>query len=286
MGARDSFHRISILEILDRSFSFYIDRIENFFPIFLLLNVGNMFLLYAARFIMPKFNPPYGSLNDLLIWLINYGSSTAAILSILFLAIWIITNIGNSMIIGYALKVFEGKRASIRESITLTLHLFWKILAISLISGTLIALGFLLLILPGLIMMVIFSLSIPALICEQIGIFSSLRRSKELTNNRWWRVFLLLLAIFMIFAVVYLLIEVLTIPFYRISQHSLIKEIIRVIIVSSIEPIYPISTAHLYYYLREQKMVYPLREAKICYICGQILPYDAIYCPNCGRKIG
>ncbi|MEM2430593.1 MAG: YciC family protein [Candidatus Bathyarchaeia archaeon] len=284
MDAGDSFHRISILEILDRSFSFYIDRIENFFPIFLLLNVANIFLVYTARFVMPKFNPPYGSLNDLLIWLINYGSFTAAILSILFLATWIITNIGNSMVIGYALDVFEGRRASIRESITLISHLLWKVLAISLITGILIALGFLLLILPGIIMMVIFSLSIPALIYEQTSVFSSLRRSKELTNNRWWRVFLLLLAIFIIFAVIYLLIEVLTIPFNQINQHFLIKEIIRVIIISLIEPIYPVNMAYLYYYLREQK-IYPPREVKFCYICGQILPYDAIYCPNCGRRI-
>lgn len=284
MDARNSFHRISILEILDRSFSFYIDRIENFFPIFLLLNTANMLLAYAARFVMPKFNPPYGSLDDLLTWLINYGSSAAAILSILFLAIWIITNIGNSMIIRYVLNVFEGKKASVRESIALIFHLFWKILAISLITGTLIALGFLLLILPGLIMMIIFSLSIPALIHEQTDIFKSLRRSKELTDNRWWKVFLLLLAIFMIFAVIYLLIEVLTISFYQISQYFLIKEITRVIIISLIEPIYPISMTHLYYYLREQKII-PLREVKFCYICGQILPYDAIYCPNCGRKI-
>ncbi|MBS7653534.1 hypothetical protein KEJ43_00465, partial [Candidatus Bathyarchaeota archaeon] len=95
MDSRRSLRRISILKILDESFSLYLARIETFFLIFLLLNILNMILVYMARAFIPPFNPPNLGVNEILNWLINYGFSATIFFAILFLAIWVVTNLGS-----------------------------------------------------------------------------------------------------------------------------------------------------------------------------------------------
>lgn len=296
MDSRRSLRRISILKILDESISLYLARIETFFPIFLLLNILNMILVYTARAYIPPFNPPNVGVNEILNWLINYGFSATIFFAILFLAIWVVTNVGIFLAIKYVSNIFEGRR-NVKLGFFSAMHLLGRVLVLSLITGVLIALGFILLLFPGILMAVIFSLAIPIMAIERLDFLGSLRRSKELTDNVWWKVFLLLLSIFLICVMAILFAEFLNISFYA---QKWLKEIFRVIIVSLVEPVYPISLTQLYYQLKKYKTTpvpieYPSAEAetapsylpeiKFCYYCGQVLPYDAMYCPNCGRKI-
>ncbi len=291
-----SLRRISILKILDESFSLYLARIETFFLIFLLINTFNMFLVYMARTFIPPFNPPNEGVNELFIWLINYGFSATIFFAILFLAIWVVTNLGNVLVVKYVSNIFEEGMNAKRGSFSAT-HILGRTLALSLITGALMVLGFILLFFPGILMAIIFSLATPIMVIERLNVLGSLRRSKELTNNVWWKIFLLLLLIFLMFLMAILFTELLNISFY--TQRWL-KEIFRVIVISLIEPIYPISLTQLYYHLKKYKAMsvsieYPpaeaeaapsyLSEIKFCHHCGQVLPYDAVYCPNCGRKI-
>ncbi|MBS7634507.1 hypothetical protein KEJ34_03280 [Candidatus Bathyarchaeota archaeon] len=294
MNSGRSLRRISILKILDESFSLYLARIETFFPIFLLINTFNMFLVYMARAFIPPFNPPNKGANELFTWLINYGFSATIFFAILFLAIWVVTNLGSVLVVKYVSNLFEG-RTNVKWGFFSVMHLLGRVSVLSLITGILMALGFILLFFPGILMAVIFSLAIPIMVIERLNVLDSLRRSKELTDNVWWKAFLLLISIFLMLIMAILFAEFLNISFY--TQRWL-KEIFRVIVVSLVEPIYPISLTQLYYHLKKYKptpvpIEYPSAEAgssyvseiKFCYYCGQVLPYDAIYCPNCGRKI-
>ena len=53
--------------------------------------------------------------------------------------------------------------------------------------------GMLLLIVPGLILLVAWSVAAPALVCERLGVFASLGRSQQLTKGWRWRIFFLFL---------------------------------------------------------------------------------------------
>ncbi len=296
--------KISVLEILDRSFSIYFENIETFFVIFLLLNVINTVLMYAIGFLIPQFSPPYESIDKFFSWLVDYGATILTIFCFSFLVNWMIMNIGNSLVIRMVSNIiFRGKKPSIRSSFTLTPNLFGRILAASFITGALMALGFILLIFPGLIMAIIFSLTVPALILENLSVFNSLRRSKELTDGVWMKVFLLLFAFLLMLVIIYSLMEVLTSSSYIFYKRFWIKKMLEIIFFSLIEPIYPISITWLYYLLKEEKTASPPietekkyyepypsphpppTEVKYCYYCGQFLPQDAIYCPNCGKRV-
>lgn len=288
--------KISALEILDKSFSIYLTKMEMFYAIFLILNIINAVLVHAITGFLPSLSASPELPSDFLSWLVDYGVSAIMVFSISILITWLITNFGNSVIIGCVSGILEGRRVEITKNLKLTFHLFGRLLVMSLVVGALVVLGFILLIFPGLVMAIIFSLSTPAMIIEHLGVLGSLRRSKELTDNMWWKIFLLLTALFTIFVLAYLVAEALFIILHRYYRQILVRHILRILLITLVEPLYPISITHLYYELRWRKMtrpsppIYeerypPIQEAKFCHYCGQLLPYDALYCPNCGRRL-
>lgn len=290
------FIRVSVTEILNNSFSIYLSSIRIFFSIFLALNIANAALAKFILGFLPPFNPLSFSPDGSVTQIINYLVSLTPILSITFLLTWILTNLGCGLVVKCTFDILEGRKVDVKSNFMLTLRSLGKILGVSFLTGVLIISGIILLIVPGIIVAVIFSLSIPALICEQLGVFESLKRSKYLTDGVWWKTFLLLIAVIALLAVSYIFAEIL-VAVADIRQ-SIAKITIIIMVISFVEPIYPIGMSCLYYILRRQKSAYQLmnREVaypqrtqdigvKICYNCGQVLPYDAIYCPNCGLRV-
>lgn len=288
-------HRISILDILDSSLVLYLRKMPAFFIIFLLVNTVSAFLFWIASPFIPKLNLQTISIDEFLVQLINYGVYLLSSLLPIFLVSWIIIHVGGSIVMSYTIRIYEGGEIGIGEIIEKMPHFLGRIIAISFLVGALTITGFILLVFPGIIMLVVFSLAIPASISENLGVFESLRRSRLLIEGFWWKAFLLFLSIFALLLVAILLAD-LSLFLFQPAYRSL-KALIRVIMISLIEPIYPISIANFYNHIKRLKVPPEIKvwehmpsraletEVKICYNCGQILPYDAVYCPNCGVKV-
>lgn len=67
-----------------------------------------------------------------------------------------------------------------------------------LVTGLLIGLGFILLIVPGLILATIFSVVAPAIVIERKGVFEAMGRSRELVRDNGLKVFLVILVVFLL----------------------------------------------------------------------------------------
>lgn len=67
------------------------------------------------------------------------------------------------------------------------------LLGLTVLVGLAVTVGTVLCILPGIWLLVLFSLSTPALILEHATITQSLRRSRDLVRNAWWSIFAILL---------------------------------------------------------------------------------------------
>lgn len=96
----------------------------------------------------------------------------------------------------------EGKRASFGECIAAGLRVFLPLIAVGLIYGISVGIGFVLLIVPGIIVMIVWSAAAPAIVVERDGVIASLGRSNELTRGSRWRIFglfLVLLVIYLVF---------------------------------------------------------------------------------------
>ena len=98
--------------------------------------------------------------------------------------------------------MLEKGHATLQTSFHFTLTKVLYLLAASIVTVTLMVLGFIALIIPGIIVAIIFSLVNPAIMLEGKGILGSLSRSRVLVRNRWLKTIVLFLVIGTIVAVV------------------------------------------------------------------------------------
>jgi hypothetical protein len=95
----------------------------------------------------------------------------------------------------------SGREPDLAGSATLALGLVLPIIGLSIIVGLLIIGGFLLLIVPGIMVWCALCVAVPALVEERGGVFASIARSRELTRGSRFQIFLLGV-LFWIFSVI------------------------------------------------------------------------------------
>lgn len=80
----------------------------------------------------------------------------------------------------------NGRRAPMREVLGVGLRKFLPLLGLGVCLGLAVGLGFLLLIVPGVLLILMWSVAAPALVVERTGVFGAFSRSAQLTKgNRW-----------------------------------------------------------------------------------------------------
>ncbi len=89
----------------------------------------------------------------------------------------------------------RGQKASFGECLSRAMTVLTWVAVGAIIYGLITGLGFILLIIPGLMIMVIYWVYAPAIVVEKLGPIQALSRSAELTKGRRWHVFGLVLAI-------------------------------------------------------------------------------------------
>jgi len=83
----------------------------------------------------------------------------------------------------------EGREpARLRELMRIGMSSAWPLIWVGLLAGLATLFGFLLLIVPGVILLVIWAIFAPAIVVEGLG-FDSLARSRELVRGNGWNVF-------------------------------------------------------------------------------------------------
>lgn len=83
----------------------------------------------------------------------------------------------------------RGERATIGECIGATLAVVLPLVGLAIVMAIAVGLGFMLLIVPGIMLYVMWSVASPALVAERTGVFEALGRSRELTRGARWKVF-------------------------------------------------------------------------------------------------
>jgi uncharacterized membrane protein len=92
----------------------------------------------------------------------------------------------------------EGRKASFAESAMAGLRVALPLFLLGIASAVAIAFGLVLLVVPGVILYVIWSVAAPALVEEKLGPIEALGRSRGLTRGARWTVFGLIVILFVI----------------------------------------------------------------------------------------
>lgn len=79
------------------------------------------------------------------------------------------------------------------------------LLGLTIVVGILVSIGLVLFIIPGIILALIWFVAVPVLIIEDKGVFDSMSRSGELTKGNRWRIFGLMLVVYVGVFVVFLI---------------------------------------------------------------------------------
>lgn len=85
--------------------------------------------------------------------------------------------------------ILRGAPATIGDAVKRGLARLGPLVIVSLIIGVATGIGFMLLIVPGIILMCMWAVTVPACVVERLGPVQSLRRSNELTSGYRWTIF-------------------------------------------------------------------------------------------------
>jgi hypothetical protein len=210
---------ISPGEVVSRIFEIYGDQWR--------VLLGIAVLLYALEF------------------LINLVLSSAAgiALAVLF---WALSILYQGMVVELVQDVQDARRDhSVGQLLRSVEPVFWPLVAVSILFGIGLAIGFILLIIPGLILLVIWSVVAPVTVLERPGVFAAFRRSRELVRGNGWNVFGVIVIVFVIVVVISILAGV-----AAGGLGSVGRGLVQWAVNSAIAPVTALSASVLYFALR------------------------------------
>ena len=128
-------------------------------------------------------------------------SSAAGIaLAVVF---WALSILYQGMVVELVQDVQDGRRDhTVGELLQSVEPVFWPLVAVSILFGIGIGIGFVLLIVPGLILLTIWSVVAPVTVLERPGVFAAFGRSRELVRGNGWSVFGVIVVVFLTVAVI------------------------------------------------------------------------------------
>ena len=169
--------------------------------------------------------------------------SASIAITVLFAALSILYQ---GMVVKLVQDLQENRRDhSIRDLLRSVEPVLLPLIAVSILAGLGIAIGFVLFIIPGLILLVIWSVVAPVMVLERPGVFAAFGRSRELVRGNGWAVFRVILIVGFAVILVSLLVGVAS-----VSLGSIGRGLVQWAVNSAIAPVSALSASVLYFGLR------------------------------------
>lgn len=243
MGFEKPLRELNLGEILGQTFSLYSSRFFLFFLPFLVAGLFTGAWAKAVSLMFPVPTPPDPTAppDVLFSYLFSLLEVLVVTLSLTLLVSWIIDTIVGGMTVKVASDILDRRSIDLSETLNFTVNRLASLLGAGIVSGILILVGFICLVVPGIILAIMFSLVVPAIVIERAGALESLSRSRKLVAGRWLKTFGLLLVIYILIFIATLIFDVIG------SVFGPANWIISSVLGALVSPILPIAVT-LYYY--------------------------------------
>jgi hypothetical protein len=170
--------------VISRTFSIYVDQASVLLP------------AAAVVFVIE------GILSAVLI----AASPALAIVSIVLTIV--ASTLFTGMVVELVADIQDGRRdASPGTLLRAAVPVLGQLILVGLIAGFGIAIGFVLIIVPGLILLTIWSVAAPVVVLERPGAIKALGRSRELVRGNGWQVFGVLVVLFILVGVLAIVLD-------------------------------------------------------------------------------
>jgi hypothetical protein len=175
---------LSTGELLDRTFSLYRSRFGLFVGIFAIPYLA----VLAYQCIGISFRSPRPQLGEAMLTLV-WALGALLVTLVASAAAQAATVIAVS-------HVYLERPATVSDSFSRVKGEIFPVIGLSLVVGMAVGLGFILLIVPGVFLALMWALAVPVKVLEDKGVFDAMSRSSELTQGSRGRIFLIGLLIF------------------------------------------------------------------------------------------
>jgi hypothetical protein len=166
----------------------------------------------------------------------------------LLVLFWALSVLYQGMVVTLVQDVQDGLRDhSVMNLIRSVEPVFWPLVAVSILFGLGLALGFILFIIPGLYLMVIWSVVAPVTVLERPGVGEAFGRSRALVRGNGWQVFGVIVLVFLTVAVV-----ALAAGLAASSLGSVGQAFVQWAVSAALAPVTALSASVIYFALRGQ----------------------------------
>lgn len=111
---------------------------------------------------------------------------------------YLLTYLVSAALVYGTFQEIRGRRASLGDCINTGVALIFPVVGVSALAGIATFLGMLAFVIPGVIVMIVLWVAIPAAVIERQGVFKSLSRSANLTSGYRWKIFFIAVILFVV----------------------------------------------------------------------------------------
>jgi uncharacterized membrane protein len=104
--------------------------------------------------------------------------------------------LSQAILVYAAFQDMRDREVNISESLNVALSRFFPILGLAILTAIGVGIGFMLLLIPGLILMTMWFVGVPACMVDRLGPWDSLKRSAQLTKGYRWKLFGIMLLLY------------------------------------------------------------------------------------------
>jgi len=173
--------------------------------------------------------------------------AASSALALLALIIFVVAEtVFTGMVVELVADIQDGRRdASPGQLLRAATPVLGQLILVGIVAYVGIVIGFILIIVPGLILITIWSVAAPVVVLEHPGVFASLRRSRELVRGNGWQVFGVIFVLLVVVDLVSFIIEA-----AADSAGSAVDLVVRVVIGVLTAPLAALAASVLYFELR------------------------------------
>lgn len=289
---------LSLGEVISKTFDLYRRDFIKYFVLFAVIEViiGIVTTLAQHAFVFPTL-PPNPTPQQFFNWFPGFFGVLIALVGTVFIVTIVFFPIAQGTAIKLAAGQIEGGgQSDLGESLRAATSKLVSIWALGILVGIAVVLGFIALIIPGIILAIMFALAFPVLLIENKGVLDSMGKSRMLVSNRWLKTFGTFLVLAIIVGIAAAIVSAISAPFGFVSP------VVNGLLSALYQPLFPILLT-VYYYSNVARTA-PLNTAgqmptttpasaagtqviganKFCPACGAQIAPSVAFCPRCGTR--
>jgi hypothetical protein len=162
---------LQVGRVFSRAWTVFANNFVVFFATTLVISLPNLLIASAST-------PGAAANPSSVLWKIGIALPLALILN----------TIGEAVIVYGAFQDLRGRPVRLGEAVQKGLARFFPIIGLGIVSSIGIAVGIILLIVPGVILAIMWSVALPVCVLERLGPMTSLGRSGDLTKGHRWKI--------------------------------------------------------------------------------------------------